>query len=222
MRLGNYQIQLQMAMMQILHQSCRKMVGWSQLLESQKHHKAKKMRLSARLVLKPNKSLFPLMIRSLIAQVLSVLGQCPKQDALKQKQPKQQLGRSLKARDNNMSHSSQKNMSHQSGESLSGAQACLDRVKNNSCTICNKNCKETQRVRILLVSVTRIIQGRDSIIKLIPHQGSQHMATIQFFLSHLVISILTKTLKKFKRKFMKLLKETVTYIRTGGIQVKQG
>ena len=172
--------------------------------------------------LKQNKFLFPLMIKSLIAQVLSMLDQCPKQDALKQKQPKQQLGQSLKARDNNMSHSSLKNMSRQYGGSLSGAQACLDKVKNNSCTICNKNYKGTKRVRILLVSVIRIIQERDSTTKLIPNQDSQLMVMIQFFRSHLVISIPNKTLKKFRRKFMKLLKETVTSIRIGSTRVRQG
>lgn len=161
------------------------------------------------------------MIKSLIVQVLYVLDQFLKEDALKQKQLKRQLGQSLKARDNNMSRSSLKNMSHQLGVSLSGVQVYLDRVKNNSCKIYSKDCKETQRVRILLVNVIRITQGRDSTIRLIPHQDSQHMGMIQFFPSHLVISILTKTLKKFNRKFIKLLREIVTYTLTGGIRVRQ-
>ena len=180
------------------------------------------MKLLARLVLKLSKYLFLLMIKNLIAQVLSVWDQCPKPGALKQKQQKQLLGQSVKVRDSNMSHSSSKNMNHQFGGSLFGAQVCHDRVKNNSCTICNKNYKGTKRVRILLVSVIRIIQERDSTTKLIPNQDSQLMVMIQFFRSHLVISIPNKTLKKFRRKFMKLLKETVTSIRIGSTRVRQG
>ena len=179
------------------------------------------MKLLARLVLKLSKYLFLLMIKNLIAQVLSVWDQCPKPGALKQKQQKQLLGQSLKVRDSNMSHSSSKNMNHQFGGSLFGAQVCHDRAKNNSCTICNKDCKETQRARILLVNVTKIIQGRDSTIKFIPHRGSRQMVMIQFFPSHLEISILTMTLKKFRRKFMKLLKEIVTLIQRGSTRVRQ-
>lgn len=161
------------------------------------------------------------MIKSLTAQALYVLDQFLKQDVLKLKQLKQQLGQSLKARGNNMSHSILKNMSHQFGVNLSGAQVFLDRVNNNSCKIYSKDCKETQRVRIPLVNVIRITQGRDSTIRLILHQDNQLMRMIWFFPNHLGILIQIKTLKKFRRKSIKLLREIVTYTQTGGTQVKQ-